>query len=194
MNQKELAIKAQQKFQTADGKIVDVIFGTSDGEMHYKYADAKTHANTLPDKNIYPFYKDSEVRKMAEQYIALKRMVIVTDFVKLSKVENTIPTYEEYTQYCEDNNYEAVDVVAFKFVVSKVFSRTKLVMPGQKDQIFTYNYGIVPAIFIRKYPQGIIWSQEDRLVFTCPTHTELMSGTYEHIFKPMLDQVPVPAK
>ena len=185
MNTQELAKKAIAKFQTEDGTIVDVLFATSDGEFHYEVESAVNHAKKLEDKNVHTFYRDAPVRKMGEKFEKLQQMIVATDFIKLAKIMKRKPVYEDYLKTCKEINSQPIESDIFSFVVSKVFSTRRLVQSGQRDKIFTYDSGIVDAYFLRKFPQGIVWHTGERLVFTCPTHTELMGGTYEQIFQPL---------
>jgi hypothetical protein len=189
MDMQEMVIKATEKFKTGEGRIVDVLYGTSNGALHYTIDDAQKIAGTLPDKTVTTFYRDPEVRDMAKQYNELNKMVLVTDYIKLEKLKKRMPKYNEFLAYAEAMGIVPVAEPVFNFVQSKVFRTQKPTTAGLRDQIYMYSKGVVDAIFLRRYAQGQIWQVGDTLVFTCPTNTELMSGTYQQIFQPLLGEV-----
>lgn len=188
MKQKEIAVMVKQKFATPDGKLVDVIYGTSDGQLFFDPELAKDAGATLGDPVITPYYRDSEVREAAKKYHELEKMVFATDYLKRHRLKKTPPVYQAYVEYADSMGMDYIKEDVFNFVMSKVFASTRPVVAGQKGQIYTYANGIVDAIFMRRYPQGQIWQVGDTLVLTCPTNTELMSGTYYTIFQPLLGE------
>lgn len=190
MDQKEIAVKAAQQFQTPEGKIVDVIYATSDGQMFYTPEEASEVASGLLNKTVMPFYKDAEVRKLARKYTVLERMVLVTDFIKRHKAKKTTPLYPDYTELAIKYKMAPVTDEVFKFVFSQVYTTRKVQYTGQKDSIYLHDKGIVTAHFLRRYEQGQVWQYMDRLVFTCPTNTELLSISYFDVFSPLLGTDP----
>jgi len=177
---------AAYKFQTPDGSIVDVVYCTSDGGIFFSEDEAHQIAD-LGDGIVTPVYRDKHVRDMAKTSKALAQIVGATDWLKAHKVTKKEPSYVAYVEFCEKHKYIAVPETMYDFIQSKVYA-TELVRPGQKDSIFTWAYGMVNATLLRRYPQGQVWQLGDNLIFTCPTNTELMSGTYQQIFKPLLDK------
>lgn len=190
MNELTLKKRVSDKFETPDGRIVDVLYATSDGELHFSPDDAKRATEKLDDKSVVPHYRDQSVRELGKQYMELNKMILLTDYLKLMRLQRKAPTYAEYLQVCVERSMGPVSENIYKFVESKVFSSRKLVAPGQKDTIFMFNRGIVEAYFLRSYPQGKIWMYGDTLVMTCPTHTELGEITYYDIFGNILGEDP----
>jgi len=185
MNQTDIAQRAAEKFKTPEGSIVDVLYATSDGSLYYSPEEASNFAGRLENKVITPYYRDSVVREMAKQFKDLQNMVFATDYVKASKIRKVMPLFKDYNAYCKAASTDAIPEDIFNFVVSKVFQSKRPTSVGLRDKIYMYNRGIVDAIFLRRYAQGQVWQVGDTLVFTCPTNTELMSGTYQTIFSPL---------
>lgn len=180
-----------QKFKTPEGQIVDVIYTTSDGGMHFSPDDAISAAAKLVDKTVAPHYKDGEVRKLAEKYPALRQMVFVTDIIKLAKVMKQPIEYKDYVAKAKKAKMlPVVPENIFEFVYGKVFRMTRIVMVGQKDTIYVYGKGIVEAYFIRRYDIGQIWLLGDDLIFTCPTNTMLGGISNYDIFWQFLGEDP----
>ena len=167
---------------------IDVVYGISDGQIFFSPEEAAEAAKKMADAVITPFYRDEVVRKIAQKYKSLQDVVSATDYLKLRKLASKPFVYADYKVYTESLNASPVPESLFNFIASKVYASRRPVAAGQKDKIFTWNYGIVDAVFMRRYPQGVIWQVGDNLVLTCPTHTELMSGTYQQIFSPMLGE------
>ena len=186
MNKDQILDAVTKKFETDDGKLVDVIYGTSDGQLFFSPEEAAKAADVIADKVITPYFRDEKVREMAKRNLKLTLMVFATDFVKRTKLYKMKPTYSEFQKYASDMGVKPVDNVAFDFIVSKVFASRRPVSPGQKDTIYMFEKGIVNAVFMRRYPKGQVWMYGDNLVLTCPTNTELVSGTFNHIFAPLL--------
>jgi len=186
MDNKQMHMAAQAMLDA--NQDIDVIYGVSDGQMFFSPEEAAEAAKKMADAVITPFYRDDAVRKMAQQYRSLQQVVFATDYLKLRRLGSKPFVYAEYNTYAEKMNMEAIPENLFNFIASKVYASRRPVAAGQKDKIFMWNHGIVEAVFMRRYPQGVIWQVGDNLVFTCPTHTELMSGTYQQIFAPMLGE------
>lgn len=183
-----MADKVKKKFESGEGQTVDVLFADSSGNLFYAYDDAEAAASKLMDKAIVPYYRDDKVRDLAKQFKELEQMVIATDYIKLQKIKKKVPAYHEYVAYAEGKGIKSITEGIFDFIKSKVFRASKPTTTGQRDQIYMFNRGVVDAIFLRRYPQGQIWQVGDTLVMTCPTNTELMSGTYKTIFGQMLGE------
>ncbi len=196
MYNQEIAQKAAEKFAVGVGLQVDALFASSDGELFFSKEDAETNIATknLVDKAITPYYRDNETRRLAEQFKDLQKIMVATDHLKLCKAKRKQPIYLEYVAYAEAMGMESIPEQLFLFVQSKVFGTRALVTIGLKDQIYMYKRGIVDAYFLRQYPQGKVWQVGDHLVLTCPTHTELMSGTYQDIFPSILSPAKVAHK
>jgi hypothetical protein len=189
MNQTELTQEAAKMFSTPDGKSVDILFGTQNGRMFFSPEDAEDEAKKLADKSVTPYYKDTSVRDMAKKFKKLENMVHATDYLKLARIRKTgRPDYASYLSYCTLKRLEPITEPIFTFVGDKVFSLRKPIVAGQKATIYMYDHGIVEAVFLRRYPEGQIWQYMDTIIFTCPTNTELMSGSYFELFQPLLDE------
>jgi hypothetical protein len=188
MEQTEMEQKAREMFKTAEGMLVDVLYGTSDGQLFLDPELAKETADSIADPVVSVYYRDTEVRKAAREYKALENMIFATDFVKRYRAASHVPVYLQYTNYAESVNQETIALEIFNFIVSRVFNSKRPISPGQKDKIYMFEFGIVNAVFLRRYAQGVVWQYGDNLVFTCPTHTQLMAGTYQMIFHPLLGE------
>jgi hypothetical protein len=189
MNKQELAKEAAKMFSTPDGKSLDILFGTSDGKIFFTPEEAEGIANKLEDKTVTPYYRDNQVREMAKKFDKLQKMVHATDYLKLAKVKKLgKPQYFTYLSYCSLKKLEPISEQIYLFIAEKVFSLRKPIAAGQKATIYMYNHGIVEAVFMRRYAEGQVYQYMDTLVFTCPTNTELMSGSYFEIFEPLLDE------
>jgi hypothetical protein len=182
--------KVAEKFATPDGQIVDVIFATSDGEPHFSHKEAVTAANKLIDRKITPYYKDQKIRELGDQHYELQKMIVVTDYLKLMRLQKKNPTYAEYLATCKELAVAPVTEDIYKFVESKVFRSRRMIAVGQPDTIFTYKKGIVEAHFLRQYPQGKMWILGNDIVMTCPTHTELGRISFYDIFGQVLGTDP----
>lgn len=183
MNKELLAQKATAAFQTPEGRIVDVLFLTSDGEAHLTPEEAANATADMTDKTVSVFYKDTKVREMADKYKELKRVMVATDYLKRFRaLRKQPPTHEEYKEYCDKYNEDPIPQGIYAFVTSKVYATKRPTTTGQKDTILTWSEGVIEAIFIRRYAHGQVFTVGDKLIFTCPTNTELLSGTYPEIF------------
>lgn len=189
-NIQTISQKVAEKFKTPDGQIVDVIYATSDDKLYFSPSEAQKEANKLTDKIVTAYYKDPTVRELAKQYIELRKMVVVTDYLKLAKLEQKTVTYADYLKYCDEKGFGNVPIDVYNFVRSKVFTLRRLIVPGQKDTIYTYKGGIVEAYFQRREPNGIIWMLGPDIVFTCPTHTELARVSYYELFYQFMGEDP----
>jgi len=167
---------------------VDVLYGTSQGGLYFGYDEATDAASKLEDKSILSFYRDSHVRDLAKQYKQLEEMVFATDYIKLDKLRKKVPEHNVFVEYAKAMGVNPVNEGTFDFIKSKVFRTTKPTTAGMRDQIYMFTRGVVDAVFLRRYPQGQIWQVGDTLVMTCPTNTELSSGTYMTIFSPLLGE------
>ena len=187
MDPKEILKNVDATFNSPDGKEVDVVYATSDGKVHLSVEDATDAARTIGDDVVMPYYKDDEIRKLGKKYMNLQMAIFATDFLKLHKAKKLpIPLYEKYLQACKVYPIDPVDKEMYEFIRSKVFSSSRPVVTGQIDKIYMWRHGIVDAKFLRRYPTGQVWQVGDNLVLTCPTNTELMSGSYFDIFSPVL--------
>lgn len=184
MDHKQIAQKAAEMFQK-DGTY-DVLYGTSDGQLFTTPEEAYSEASKMADPVITTHYRDEAVRKMAQKYAPLKVMIFATDYLKQVKIKRETPLYSEYEKCAAMKGISIVTSTIFDFVRSRVFRSRSMVGVGQKDKIYMYDRGVVDAYFLRRYPEGMIWQVEDSIVLTCPTHTELMSGTYMLLFEPVL--------
>lgn len=184
MDKKKMYLAASAMLEANQG--IDVVYGVSDGQIFYSPEEAAAAATKIADSVITPFYRDEAVRKMAQQYKSLQEVIFATDYLKLKRLANKPFVYADYNKYAESMGVNAVAENLFNFIGSKVYASRRPVAAGQKDKIFMWNSGIVDAVFMRRYPEGVIWQVGDNLVLTCPTHTELMSGTYQQIFAAVL--------
>lgn len=182
----QLATKVAQEFKTPTGENVDVLFATSDGRLFYDPEEANSEAKKL-GTNVSAYYRDEPVRKMADKHEDLRKVIYATDTLKQYKAlkKNPIP-YDRYVQNCKYMGVGPVPQGIFSFIRSKVFRTKKPMIAGERDTILSWKHGVVEAIFLRRYPQGQVWHYMNDLIFTCPTNTELVSGTYEEIFTPFL--------
>lgn len=179
-----LVKKTIDVFDTPTGQMVDVLYTTSDGKAYLTPEEAVKNIEKLEDKRIIPIYRDEKVRKVAQMYTDLERVINATDFLKRFKaIGKPVPIYDEYTLYSRKYGIEPVPNGIYSFIASKVYSTKRAIVVGEKDMILTWKYGIVNATFLYRYPQGQVFSYDDRLIFTCPTNTELVSGDYKDIFK-----------
>jgi hypothetical protein len=183
-----MAEKARIKFETGPGQMVDVLYADSSGNLFFEYDEVEQAASKLENKSITSYYRDPKVRNLAKQYKKLEEMVFATDFIKTHRITRTLPDYDRYILRASKAQIGAVNREIFKFIESKVFRAKKPTTAGMRDQIYMMDRGIVDAIFLRRYPQGQIWQVGDTLVMTCPTNTELTSGTYKQIFTPLLGE------
>lgn len=182
----ELLEKAQKYFM--ENNTVDIVYATSDGMITPDKQTAQIHSFELPDKKIETFYNDKAVRDIAEKHKGLKRMITVTDWLKLARYKGyKIPEYSLYQEYIKNySTDEPVKQDIYNFVSEKVYRTRRPVTVGQKDTIFTFKDGIVEAYFLRRYPQGQVFQYMDRIILTCPTNTELVSGSYFDLFGQIL--------
>mgnify|MGYP003404108519 CR=1 FL=1 len=187
MDPKEILKNVQDMFNSPEGKEVDVVYATSNGVIHLSAEDATSAAKILGDNVVMPYYKDDEVRKLGKKYNELEKAIFATDFLKLHKAKKLpIPLFQKYVEACKVYPIDPVTKELYEFIRSKVFATNRPVVAGQKDKIYMWKNGIVDATFMRRYTHGQIWQYNDNLVLTCPTNTELMSGSYFHIFSPIL--------
>lgn len=174
-------------FATPEGSKVDVLYATSRGKLYFTPEEATNEAQKTVDKVVTPYYRSSRIREMAELYPQLKTTLFAVDYIRDCKRRRMIPVHGQYRVKVKD-----VGIVSeglFEFVRTKIYSTVSLIKPGQKDKIYMYNEGIVDAYLIRRYKEGIIWQVGDKIVLTCPAHTELMQGEFRTLFEPYLGLV-----
>lgn len=181
-----IASTAEEIFKSPQGSHLDVIYRTSDNAFWFSKKEALNASGKLEDKTIVPHYRDPRVREMAERYTGLKIMIHATDYLKLMKVYKSMPMYDSYVTNAEENNIQPVTEELFEFIRSKVYLSNKPKSVGIRDHIYMFGRGIVPAVFIIRYPQGIVWTVGNDLVLTCPTHTELSHGSFYDLFSSFL--------
>lgn len=187
MEKQAIATKVAEEFKTETGQVVDVLFGTSDGKLFYDPNEATEAGKKLPNKQVVTYYRDESVRALADKHADLQRVIYATDVLKRSKALKRGPIeYSRYVKNCEMLGMNPVPERVFGFIRSKVFRTGYPILPGEKDTILSWTHGIVEATFLRRYEQGQVWHYKDNLILTCPTNTELISGTYQDIFSPFL--------
>lgn len=181
------------KKKTSPEEEVDVLYVTSDGRKFIDPKVAELEASKLKDTSLKLEYKDEAVREIAKAYTPLQLVVQATDILKRSKALRTgAPTYTQYKEALEEINITPIEEYLYDFIKSNVFRANRPQKLGEIDKIYTWEDGIVQAVFIRRYAQGQIFSYNDKLVMTCPTNTELASGTYQQIFNPLLGKPKTP--
>jgi len=176
------------RFKASDGKYVDVLYVTSDGKICINMAEASDHIKGLPDKKVTPFYRDTAIRTIAKGNSRLQKVITATDFCKqFLAMRKPSPSYDDYVTFLGS---EAIPREVFEFVRKNVYRAGKAMYTGEKDKIYMWDKGIVDVLFLRRYPEGQIFMYGDTLVLTCPTNTELVSGTFQRIFSPTLGKEP----
>jgi len=185
MEHNEMAKKAAQMFATPTGRIVDILYATSDGKLHLSSGQATSEAMKLVDQNVTPFYRDGSIRRYAEKDPKLLNTLIAADYLKSHK--RARPTYIEYVMWAKKKGVQPVDDELYKFMQTKVFPSGSPVMTGFRDEIYIYGKGRVKAVFLRRYDQAMVWQYHDELVVTSLFHTELMKDSYRKMFEPILE-------
>jgi len=196
MEQNEMTVKATQMFETQDGKIVDVLYATSDGNLHYTPDDAAHESLKLVNRGITLFYRDASIRRLAENRPLLQRIIFTADYLKTQMVlrkHGTIPDMPTYQKYLEKASYtkmEPLNEELFKFLSVKVAPSSRPVVVGAMGDIYMNDMGIVKATFIRRLKQrGIIWQRGDDIILTTLFHTELMRSSYSEMFEKVLGNI-----
>lgn len=177
--------RAADKFK---GVEVDVLYRTSNGEISLYPEEAMSISERLSDKTITPIYRDGKIREWAKSNAQLRQILFLMDYCKSQKQRKVYPlTYEGYVSAAKNASEDVLSQRIWEFMRDRVYRQERLVMTGQPSYIYTFSEGVTRAIFVRRYKEGIVWQVEDKLIFTCPTHIELMSGTFRQIFKPIFE-------
>jgi hypothetical protein len=193
MEQQELIAGAEKLLSSPDGLQVDIVYGNSANKWFFQRSLAVATTEGMEDKTIYQFRRDPNVVKLAGGNHYLMNLINTTDYVKQMKAERRFPPpYNTYLKDMHNLGVGPVEDYVYEFIKAKVFRIPRLIN-GMMESILLWKTvdkpTVVRAIFIKGYPQGNLFIYENRLVFTCPTHTELSGRAIETIFPAMFVKI-----
>lgn len=174
-------------FGTPDGKIVDVLYSTSDSQVHFNRETAVSIASSLPNKVVTTYYRNAVAREIASKDPKLQSLLFLSDYLQACKLNKIDPSYGAYKRYCADNLAGPRPENIYDFVRKKVMWPEHLAFVGKTSEICTLNSEIVKGQFLRSDDTVKIWQVASELVVTTPVHIELVRASYSTIFAPLVN-------
>jgi hypothetical protein len=182
--------KATKMFGTPDGKVLDVLYTTSAGNLHFTPEEAIEEASRLKllDRTITPYYRDSSIRKFVEKHPQLRKTIFATDYMKMQSFLRRRPSYEDYVEEARRQERELIDKEFYEFLYRRSFSSKAPVASGERSEIYIFGRGITKATFMRRItdPGTLIWQVGDEVVLTTMFNVELLRQPYNEMFAPVL--------
>jgi hypothetical protein len=174
-------------FNTEEGKLVDIVYTTSDEQHFFEFGKAIEHAAILENKAVITHYKDTAIREYAKS-TPLQDMIVLVDYLKRVRLRRMqMPSYQDYKDACLRGDFKPVDEGAYNFSAKNIFYPQR--PAGDYEDIFTYDHGIISAKLVRnyKYTRLFLYEKEDILFMTCPTNIELMEYDIYNLFKDIME-------
>jgi hypothetical protein len=112
-------------------------------------------------------------------------LTLPTEYLRSCKKNRILPSYDQYRALSIRKSEPVVSEKIYDFLRHTIYDQRPNII-GIKHKIYRQNGDIVEATFLRQFTGVRVWQLDDTLIVTNPMNTELMSGTYQQIFSPVL--------